>query len=395
MGIINEIIGYPLGWVMWFFYTIFNNYALAIIFFTIVTKGLLFFNSAKTHRSTIYTSAVVQPKLDKLRKKYGNNKQKMQEEQMRIYAEEGVNPMGSCLPMLIQFPILFGIFDVVYRPLYHILRFSKDEIKAVTEFMKNISGYVIPSGFDQRPEIYVVQAIKDESTGVAQALLDGATGDNKFAEIVEGVQEFSNTLLGGDMGFIPKNLFGTDAPFEFWMAVFMAIPVLSGVFQVLISLYTSHAQKQRGTNSQMNDNPMMKNMKVMMIGMSFFSVWLGYNYPMAVGFYWTISAVTAFIQQLLLNKIYTPERVIALHEKEKLRKKKKNKRPSMMEKYQQMLNEQQAAQGIPVKANSVTDDFENEDGKLSKSKQKEYENYVIREARRKQAEKYGEEYNEE
>ena len=66
MGIISRIIGYPLGWVMWFFYHICNNYALAIVLFTIVTKLIMIPTQIKTQKSTVAMQSL-QPKLDKLK----------------------------------------------------------------------------------------------------------------------------------------------------------------------------------------------------------------------------------------------------------------------------------------------------------------------------------------
>ncbi|MEG0614410.1 MAG: membrane protein insertase YidC, partial [Oscillospiraceae bacterium] len=142
MGFIGEIIGYPLGWIMWAIYQVFHNYGIAIVIFTIITRALLTPLSAKQEKSSARMMAF-QPKLKALEKKYGKNKEKMQEEQMKLYSEEGINPMGSCLPLLIQFPILFGIIDVVYRPLTHILRFGSDIIekasKIALDFFTQIS----------------------------------------------------------------------------------------------------------------------------------------------------------------------------------------------------------------------------------------------------------------
>ena len=143
MGWISEAIGSVLGLIMWLMYKIPPyNYALAIVLFTLVTKIILFPLSVKQQKSAA-AMAAFQPKLEKLKKQYANNQQKLQEEQMKLYSEEGINPMASCLPLFIQFPILYGIFDVVYRPISHILRFSSDVIesaRAITEKIFTADG---------------------------------------------------------------------------------------------------------------------------------------------------------------------------------------------------------------------------------------------------------------
>jgi YidC/Oxa1 family membrane protein insertase len=68
---------------------------------------------------------LLQPKLEKLRKSYESNPQRLQEEQQKLYQQEGINPMGSCLPMFVQMFLLFGVIDVVYKPITHILHITK------------------------------------------------------------------------------------------------------------------------------------------------------------------------------------------------------------------------------------------------------------------------------
>ena len=101
---------------------------------------LIFPMSVKSQKNQASISAL-NPKLEKLKKQYANNPQKLQEAQAALYAEENVNPMASCLPLMIQFPLLYGIIDVVYRPLTHIVRIKSDIIDRAVEICKNIEEY--------------------------------------------------------------------------------------------------------------------------------------------------------------------------------------------------------------------------------------------------------------
>ena len=91
----------------------FNNisYGLAIIAFTAIIKLVLLPLSIKQTKSTA-KMGTIQPEMKKLQEKYKNDPQKSQQEVMKLYKENGVNPMGGCLPMLIQMPILFALFTV-------------------------------------------------------------------------------------------------------------------------------------------------------------------------------------------------------------------------------------------------------------------------------------------
>lgn len=380
MGIISRIIGYPLGWVMWFFYHICNNYALAIILFTIVTKLIMIPTQIKTQKSTVIMQSL-QPKLDKLKKQYGKNQEKYNEEVMKLYAEENCNPMGSCLPMLIQFPILYGIFDVVYRPITHILRIKDDIIKAATEILAN-TDIAKENYFSVRPEIFITRAIKDEK-------YVGLFSDPMFDELKTKVSEFNNTLLGVDLDLTPKFQFENLDRDAF---ILLLIPIMSGVFQMASSIYSQIRQKKMNPSAM--QGPQAGSMMLLTFGMPIFAVWIAYKYPAAIGFYWSASAFFSFISMIIINKIYTPEHVAELVEKDK-KKKKNQKKKGMMERYQQLMQEQMAAQnGGRTAVSKVSDDDDDGEFKLSKSQQKEYERRLINEARKRQAEKYGDEYYE-
>ncbi|MCX4256624.1 MAG: YidC/Oxa1 family membrane protein insertase [Oscillospiraceae bacterium] len=390
----SEIIGVPLGYIMWLMYQITHNYAWAIILFTLITKIILFPLSVKQQKSSA-AMAAFQPKLEKLKKQYANNQQKLQEEQMKLYSEEGINPMASCLPLFIQFPILYGIFDVVYRPLTHILHAGKDAINAAAEITRNIftaNGGAVPAYFEHRPEIYIVKEVqKDPSAFSSMA--------EQFPDFAEKVVNFNNKLFGiVDLGDIP-----TLHP-ESWKAaavILLMIPIMSGVIQLAMTIY------MQIRNKKMNpDAPNMGGMNIMLYVMPLFSIWIAFKYPAGIGFYWTMSSLFSFVQSIVLYHIYTPEYVASLVEKDKKKRKKKN-RPNMMERYQKIMEDKMASQngqsgqsgssGLKSGAVSakVSDDDE-EDGsseiKISRAKQKEYEKMIIREARRRQAEKYGEEF---
>ena len=137
--ILYDIFGTPFGWIMRLIYQLVNNYGVAIVLFTIITKILLFPISYKQQKNTLRMQ-LIQPKLKKLQAKYKDKPQELQQAQMQLYQEEHVNPMSSCLPMFLQFFLLFGVLDVVYKPLTHILHYSKSVISRVVEISIGILG---------------------------------------------------------------------------------------------------------------------------------------------------------------------------------------------------------------------------------------------------------------
>ena len=104
-------IGAVLAWL----FELVGNYGLAIIILTVVIRVILLPLGVKQIKS-MQAMQAIQPKVKEIQKKYRNNKQKAQEETMKLYRESGVNPLGGCLPLLLQFPILISMYAVLRAP---------------------------------------------------------------------------------------------------------------------------------------------------------------------------------------------------------------------------------------------------------------------------------------
>lgn len=107
------IITKPIFYVINFFYSILGNFGLSIIAITMLIKALLFGLSVKSGKS-IKKMKALQPKIDKLKKQYENDKTRLNQEIMALYKRENFNPLSGCLPILVQIPILFAIYKVLY-----------------------------------------------------------------------------------------------------------------------------------------------------------------------------------------------------------------------------------------------------------------------------------------
>ncbi len=116
---IYSLIGTPLGYILYFIYEIgITNIGIAIILFTFIIKILMLPLSIKQQKNTA-KSAIFAPKVREIQQKYRNNQQKQQEELQKLQ-QQGYNPMGGCGSMILTFLILFGVLDVVYKPMTHI-----------------------------------------------------------------------------------------------------------------------------------------------------------------------------------------------------------------------------------------------------------------------------------
>lgn len=106
------IIAKPIFWLLEQFHKIFNNWGWAIIFVTLTLKALFFRLSAASYRS-MANMRKMQPKLAELKERFGGDKQKLNHAMMEMYRKEKVNPLGGCLPILVQIPVFISLYWVL------------------------------------------------------------------------------------------------------------------------------------------------------------------------------------------------------------------------------------------------------------------------------------------
>ena len=350
-----NFLGVPFGYVMSFIYNIVHDYGWALILFILLTRILQFPLGIKQQKSTARMAAF-QPKLNQIKKQFAKDKQRMNHETMKLYEEEGINPAGGCLPMLITFVLLFGIIDVIYNPLVHILHVDQNLItQAITALGSHAGG---------APQLTIISQI--QNGGQFAQELTGIFG----ADIVAQIQSFNMNFLGLNLGAIPQ---------ENFLSPVIIIPILSFGTQILSTLLMMKTQKQNGME-------MMNGMKWTMLLMPLLSLWFAITLPAGVGLYWTVSNVLMIAQTLILQKMYSPEKVMAMSQKdiEKTRAKMRAKREKMDELSARMNEKKGTTQNAQSKKAE----------KLDLAEDRDTVNKRIAEARRRMAEKYGDEYKE-
>jgi YidC/Oxa1 family membrane protein insertase len=291
MAIFN-FFGSILGYLLWFLYNIFHNYGVAIIFFTIIIKVVLFPFSIKQQRSMASQSKMAE-KQKELQKIYGNNKQKYNEELAKLYEKEGVNPGAGCLTTLIPFPIMLGIYYSVIMPLSNTLHIASDRIQEATDFISRIPGMVstmTSSGiYSEMEVIRNFDALRDHLTMFTPEDLD------KIGSFASGFK-----FLGLDLLATPQ---GSDFLTFLWV-----IPALSLISSFGFQFYMTHTQKMTTGQTQPGC------MKAMMYVLPLISVYWAWIMPTAVGLYWVISSVTSFAQTLVTNKYFSVNHMVARSE---------------------------------------------------------------------------------
>ncbi|MGN0623768.1 MAG: YidC/Oxa1 family membrane protein insertase [Oscillospiraceae bacterium] len=438
----------PLGWIMKGCYALVHNYGIALLIFTVITRLVTLPLQIKQQKSQAKIS-MIQPELEKLKKKYAKNQEKLNEETMLLYSKKGINPMASCLPMIITMVILFSMIPVIYGPLTYVSDLDKDSVEKSNTLITNLATMSteikskdtsieeLLKGFEEEGKEDIYAALKetlsnkDEYKKTAKAIdsdneweqvlkavekhndidkfitnekyvsqnlaqsrpelvtfdfVDKSKENAKYADILpddvrKEAENFKYEFFGLSLGAIPK----VKSPL-------VIIPLLSFILQLACTVISQLFMKKNNPAAA----SMGGSMKVMLYIMPFFSLWIAFAYPAGLGLYWIYSSLFALLQTIFLNVVYTPQHVQELVEKEmeKEKKKRKNGKQSFMEKAIEIQREQNGQAKARSYVEEDEDDDDGEEKKLSKAELKELQRKKLNEARKRMAEKYGDEYNE-
>lgn len=235
--------------VLVFLYGFTHNYGVAIILLTIIIRALMYPLMQKQMTSMMETQKI-QPLMQEIQRKYKNDKEKMNQELMRLYKEHKVNPMGGCLPLIVQMPILILFFQVLREFKYHIPNTN-----------------IIDGGF---------LWIQNEVMYLGEMVAGLAAPDKLF-----GVIQFSGN--------------------EYFIGI---LPILVGAsmyFQQKLTTPSAPATKQGSSSS----NPTASTQKMMTTIMPLMIGFISFTLPSGLSLYWFTSTLFGIGQQLLINKKQT------------------------------------------------------------------------------------------
>ena len=300
------------------------NIGLAIILFTIVVNLLMLPLTIKQQKFS-KLSAKMQPEIQAIQKKYKdkkdtNSQMAMNEEVQMVYAKYGVSPTGSCMYLLIQMPIMFALYRVIYSIPAYVTKIgnafgilaSKIIENDEADFLRNSGKNSITTVVSQ----YSKNLNADLSKGVIDVLNRLSTTD--LATIADhyqlnslsyegslilgkgGLLETYNNFLGLNIGNSPSVIVKAALSSGSWGLVVGAImiPVLSAITQ-FISVKLMPQQPKSG-NEQADS--MAESMKTMNLMMPLMSAWFCYSFASGLGLYWIAGNVVRTIQQVIINK---------------------------------------------------------------------------------------------
>lgn len=333
IGPIAKILGYLMEGIFFILDLIgIPNVGLSIILFTIVIYLLLMPLTIKQQKFS-KLSAKMNPELQAIQAKYKNKKDNdsmmaMNAETQAVYAKYGVSPSGSCVQLLIQMPILFALYRVIYAMPAYVTKIG-DTFRVLAEKIISIDS----GAFLQSSELSsVVSAVKMYSKNIEANLSNGIIdvlnklSSSDMSEIsahydlsqltyegqlilsndtTRGLIDTYNNFLGINIGNSPSYMVSQGWNAEggiHWLAIIVAliIPVLSALTQWINTKLMPQAETPSNQNDQQSS--MAQSMKMMNTMMPIMSAFFCYTLPAGMGLYWIAGSVVRSVQQIVINK---------------------------------------------------------------------------------------------
>lgn len=339
-----------------------GNYLFGLFIFAIIMKIVLLPFGIKQQKGSI-RQARLRPREMAIRKKYAGREdkptqQKMQQEIMELYQQEGYNPMGGCLPMIIQLVIIMLLYQVIIYPLQHVVGMNVNAVNALSSYMTAATsdgglGIVFSRSYQ---EIQVIKVMIEQGKDAILSgfgAYSGATEEYVAAVAAAFEKGLPNFNLFGIQGFLAEvPRFGSLFTFPWTTQVWLVlVPILNFVTQFFTMKLTKKLSFQPLQQDQQQQMGCAGNMMDWL--MPAMTLFIAFGVPSAIGIYWLFNNFLGVAQTFALHKamplpVFTEEDYKAA-EKAMKASAKPEKAPK-------------AAEGVRSNPNSLhTIDFEEED----------------------------------
>lgn len=265
-----DFLGAPIGYIMNIIYNFLSNYGFTIVVISVLFKLIILPLTIKQQKS-MAAMQEIQPLMTEIQNKYANDKEKQSTEMMKIYQEYNISPFASCLPTLLQFPILIGLYGAIARPLTFMLGVAKEKIV----------------------ELGTLVGVKVTETMSAYSYEINIANKISQPDLIEKVQDIIPGFSGIDFNFFGLNL--SQTPVFNVLSSAWILPVCAAVLTFL-STYIMQAPNS-------NKNEMQQSQKTMMLLMPVMILFFGFQVPTGLSLYWSINSVLQIIQYFTLDKV--------------------------------------------------------------------------------------------
>lgn len=277
------ILGWPLGYVMEWIYNLIPNYGWDIILFTLLINLIKIPLQLNQQKSMAKMSAF-QPMIMDIQKKYKDKPEKQQEELLKLQRDYGYSPASGCMPMLVNFLVMFGVIEVVYHPLQRIFQISAEALETAGAALTNLG---ISFTMVTRDTNIIAQVLAGEST------VSAAFSAEQLAKIAEFGQHMD--FFGIDLTQVPQWSFQAE---NLPLLIFPILAIVTMFISTHISMKASGQEMQGG-------------MKIMMYIMPLTYLFFCFTVPCAFSLYYVISNIIMTVQSLVMRKIYDPDKMKA------------------------------------------------------------------------------------
>ena len=308
-----------MGWIMNAIYKVLDmvgiqNLGLCIIIFSILIYLCMTPLQIKQQKFS-KLSAIMQPEIQKIQKKYQGKKDqdsmmKMQEETQAVYQKYGVSATESCVQLAIQLPILYALYQVIQNipayvgSVYNVFNGVCTKILAVDGFTDIINNFITDNKMTR------VRQVTDNADSIVDFLYALSPSQWKSLQDISQFSGFSDQISKTASEIQKMQTFGVlniaDQPLSYiktgsliLIIAALAIPLLSWATQMLNLKLMPQAATQNGND---DNNAMASSMKTMNTVMPLMSAFFCFTFPVGLGIYWIASAVVRSIQQLLINR---------------------------------------------------------------------------------------------
>lgn len=270
----------------------FKNYGLAIIIFTVVVKLLLLPLTIRQYRSTAKMQEL-QPLIQDIQRRYKNDREKMNQELLKLYQQHNYNPASGCLPLLIQMPILISLYWVINQPLKYILNKTTEQIAKLAEYVTQAIGNLQVSA---SREITILNYFNEHVSELANV-----------GDILKPEELISLKFLGINLGLVPK----------FSSSIFTAseaatyLPLLLMPILAVVTTYISSKMMVPKTSGNNKDTSTSTQNSMMFIG-PLMTLLFSFQLPAGISLYWAASNLFQIFQQLYINKYVVKKKEVTV-----------------------------------------------------------------------------------
>ncbi len=292
-----QIILSPFVWLLTVFYNLFGSYGLALIFFAIVVKLILFPFSLKGKRSMIQMN-MLSDKMQKLQKQYGKDKERYNLELQKLYEKEKVNPMSGCLWSFVPLLILFPLYAIIRQPLKYMMGVnSQDLLNAVANAVQWNSAALDMGWIKEAADSFA-------NTGYNQLYLASLITPENLASVQAAVGEAGSKVFSINFDFLGLIDLSQTPQLKFWtisggFGLFL-LPVISAASGFVFSLISMKTNSVNQKSAQAANNATAKSM---LIVSPLMSLWIGFAMPAALCVYWIANNLLSMLQEFLCGKL--------------------------------------------------------------------------------------------